>query len=296
MNSLHLTRPTTLGVLERLLPAKRARFAIGLTRIDIPLLVVAAISFIIFLFSSPVPVAAQQSGADQGVPVQMLVTVEARHGHEVPMITKQDVMVYQGRDRRTVMDWIPAKGDKSVLQLAILIDESAGLSLGNQLNDIRAFIREQAPTTLIAVGYMRNGTVELTRDFTQDHESAAKSLRLAQGFPGAGGSPYLSLSDFIKHWHPNSAMTRREVLMVTSGIDYVYSGTIDNPYVDAAVQDAQCAGVVVYSIYTPSAGHFGHSYFRTTWGQNYLAELSEMTGGESYDLLGPQAPVSLFAI
>jgi len=291
MKRQHLMWLTTPGVPEKLTRAEKARFPIERTPIDIRLLV-AATSLIIFLFSSPAPVAAQQSGADQGDPVQMVVTLEPRHGHEIPMITKQDVMVYQGRDRRTVVDWIPAIGDKSVLQLAILIDESAGFSLGNQLNDIRAFIREQAPTTLVAVGYMRNGTVELTRDFTQDHEAAAKSLRLAQGFPGAGGSPYLSLSDFIKRWHPNSTMTRREVLMVTSGIDNIYSGTIDNPYVDAAVQDAQCAGVVVYSIYTPNAGHFGHSYFRSTWGQNYLAQISEMTGGESYDLLGPQAPVS----
>ena len=65
-----------------------------------------------------------------------------------------------------------------------------------------------------------------------------------------------------------------------------------NPYVDACIQDAQCAGVVVYSIYTPSAGHFGHSYYRTYWGQNYLAQISEETGGESYYFMGPQAPVS----
>jgi hypothetical protein len=80
--------------------------------------------------------------------------------------------------------------------------------------------------------------------------------------------------------------------MITSGIDTVYVGTYPNPYVDAAVQDAQCAGVVVYSIYTPSAGHFGHSYWRTDWGQNLLSQLSEETGGESYYLMGPQGPVS----
>lgn len=291
MKRLHLMRLITFPVLKKLNRAVKARFAIEWTLTGIRAFG-AVISFIMLVFSIAVPVAAQQGGTDPGVPVQMLVTLEAKHGHEMPMITKQDVMVYQGRDRRTVTGWVPAKGDGAALELAILIDDGAGFSLGNQLNDIRAFIREQTPATLIAVGYMQNGTVFFAHDFTQDHEAAAKSLRLAQGFPGAGGSPYLSLSDFIKRWHSNSRMTRREVLMITSGIDNVYSGTIDNPYVDAAIQDAQCAGVVVYSIYTPGAGHFGHSYFRTTWGQNYLAELSEMTGGESYDLLGPQAAVS----
>ena len=80
--------------------------------------------------------------------------------------------------------------------------------------------------------------------------------------------------------------------MITSGIDAVYMGTYPDPYVDASVQDAQCAGVVVYSIYTPSAGHFGHSYFLAYWGQNFLSQVSEETGGESYYMMGPQAPVS----
>jgi hypothetical protein len=117
-------------------------------------------------------------------------------------------------------------------------------------------------------------------------------LRLAQGFSGVDASPYLSISDFIKRWPSNDAIPRREILAITSGIDSVYMGSFPNPYTDTAVQDAQCGGVVVYSIYTPNAGHFGHSYYRSYWGQNYLSQLSEMTGGESYYLLGPQAPVA----
>jgi hypothetical protein len=252
----------------------------------------AAVLFGLFILSTALPTLAQQSGGDQGVPVQMIVSVEPRRGHELPVITQQDVMVYQGHDRRSVTGWVPAKGDKAGLALAILIDDSAGFSLGPQLNDIRAFIRDQLPTTLVAVGYMRNGAVALAHDFTQDHEAAAKSLRLAEGYSEVGGSPYLSLSDFIKRWHTDPVVPRREVLMVTSGIDYVYAGVIDNPYVDEAIQGAQCGGIMVYSIYTPSAGHFGHSYYRTNWGQNYLSQLSEETGGENYYVLGPQGPVS----
>jgi len=235
---------------------------------------------------------AQQPAAGEGVPVSMIVSVEPKHGDELPMIVREDMMVYQGHDRQPVTDWVPAKGNRGGLALAILIDDGAGFSLGTQLNDIRAFIGQQAPTTLIAVGYMQNGTVALAHDFTQDHAAAAKSLRLAQGFSGVEGSPYLSISDFIKRWPSNDAVPRREILAITSGIDNVYMGSFPNPYADTAVQDAQCGGVLVYSIYTPSAGHLGHSYYRSYWGQNYLSELSEMTGGESYYLLGPQAPVA----
>jgi hypothetical protein len=235
---------------------------------------------------------AQQSAATQGVPVNMVVSVEPKHGDEVPTITQQDMMVYQGHDRQPVTNWVPAKGNRAGLALAILIDDSAGPSLGTQINDIRTFIGQQPPTTLIAVGYMQNGTVALAQNFTQDHTAAAKSVRLAEGYSGVDASPYLSISGFIKRWPSNDAIPRREILAITSGIDSVYMGSFPNPYADTAVQDAQCGGVLVYSIYTPSAGHFGHSYYRSYWGQNYLSQLSEMTGGESYYLLGPQAPVA----
>jgi hypothetical protein len=160
------------------------------------------------------------------------------------------------------------------------------------MDDIRAFITEQPPTTLVAVGYMQNGTVSLAQNFTQDHAAAAKSLRLPQGFVGAEASPYFSLSEFVKKWPRNPATPRREVLMITDGIDTFYGGGYTDPYVDTAIQDAQCAGVVVYSLYTAGSGHFAHTYWRIYWGQNYLAQLSEETGGESFYFLGAQAPVS----
>jgi hypothetical protein len=250
------------------------------------------IPLMMLLFSIPRPTAAQQMGTAAGVPVQIIVSVEPRHGNEVPAITQDEVIVHQGHDLRPVTGWVQATGTHAGLALAILIDDAAGVSLGPQLQDIQAFIQEQAPTTTVAVGYMQNGTVFMTQDFTQDHMAAAKSVRLAQGYWGADASPYVSLSEFIKRWPASPATTRREVLMITSGIDELYMGVYPDPYVDASVQDSQCAGVVVYSIYTPSAGHWGHSYWRTYWGQNFLSQLSEETGGESYYFLGPQAPVS----
>jgi hypothetical protein len=250
------------------------------------------IALVLALSLIPRSAAARQTAMAPGVPVQMIVSVEARKGSQMPRITKDDVIVHQGRDVRPVTGWIPAAGSHAGLALAILIDDSAAVSFDTQLNDIRAFIQQQALTTFVAVGYMENATVMLAQSFTQDHAAAAKSLRLSLGYFGVESSPYLSLSDFIKRWPVNQATPRREVLMVSSGIDTVSVGPYPNPYVETAIQDAQCAGVVVYSIYTPSAGHFGHSYWLTYWGQNYLSQLSEETGGESYYLMGPQAPVS----
>lgn len=253
---------------------------------------ISGIFFMAAVLSVPNTASAQQTTENAGTPARMVVSVEPKHGNEVPMVTQQDVTVNQGKDRRPLTSWVPATGDHAGLELAILIDDSAGFSFGAQMDDIRAFINEQAPSTLVGVGYMQNGTVNMTENLTQDHAAAAKSVRLPMGYIGAEGSPYFSLTDFIKRWPTDPAYPRREVLMITSGIDTFYGGGYPDPYVDAAVHDAQCAGVVVFSIYTPTAGHFGHTYWRIYWGQNYLAQLSEETGGESYYFLGGQAPVA----
>jgi hypothetical protein len=55
--------------------------------------------------------------------------------------------------------------------------------------------------------------------------------------------------------------------------------------------EAATRRVAIFSIYTPGSGHFGHTFWRINWGQNYLSQLSDETGGESY-YLGSEAPVS----
>ena len=153
------------------------------------------------------------------------------------------------------------------------------------MNDLRQFIEAQPAATSVGVGYMRNCTVEIAQQLTKDRSKAAAALRLPLGYPGVSPSPFLSLSDLIKHWPTTFA--RREVLMVTSGVDPL-GGEIVDPYLDSAIEDAQRAGVVVYAIYAPSEGHSGHSFWRMNWGQNHLAQIAEETGGEAYMLgFGP---------
>jgi hypothetical protein len=49
---------------------------------------------------------------------------------------------------------------------------------------------------------------------------------------------------------------------------------------------------VISAIYSPGAGHFGHSYWQTYWGQLYLAQITESTGGEGYGIGFAGPPVS----
>jgi hypothetical protein len=222
---------------------------------------------------------AQQQG--NGVPVTVVVTVEARHGSDVPVINREDVMVHEGHDRDQVTDRIPAQGDHAALEFFILIDDSADSSIGNQLEDIRKFISGQPSSTKIGVAYMRNGTADIVQDLTNDHALAAKSVRLPVGIGGGNASPYFSISDLMKRWPASNA--RREVLMASDGVDRYYgSGDLLDPYLAAAIEDVQRAGVIVSAIYTPGAGHIGHSHYRSYMGQIYLAKLAEESGGESY--------------
>jgi hypothetical protein len=237
--------------------------------------------------------AAQSTQVPDGVPAHMVVTVEAHHGSNVPVINREDVMVYEGHDRDKVIDWVPAQGEHPGLELFVLLDDGSSASLGTQLGDIRKFINSQPASTKIGVAYMQDGVAHIEQNLTTDHALAAKALRLPKGISGVNGSPYFSLSDLIKKWPESDS--RREVFMATDGIDRYYdSADLLDPYLAAAIEDAQKAGVLVYAIYTPGVGHYSHSYWRSYWGQLYLARLTDETGGESY-YIGFTGPPVAFA-
>ena len=231
---------------------------------------------------------AQDNSATQpGVPVQMVVTVQSRKGKTVPEVTKEDAMVHQGRDRRKTLDWVPLQGERAGLQLFLLIDDSANFSLGSKLDEIRDFIQAQPASTKVGVAYMQNGTARVLQELTNDHAAAAKAIRLPLGSAGGGASPYFSLQDLIKRWP--EANERREVLMITDGVDRYWGNKSGNTYVGISLDQAQRAGILVYSIYTPGIrrGGFG----RLNWGQNYLSQIGDGSGAEAY-YLGNGAPVS----
>lgn len=234
----------------------------------------------------------QPTAPEQGVPTHLVVTAEPRKGSTIPAINQDDVMVFEGHTRDKVTEWTPATGDHAALDLFLLIDDSSSEMLGTQLEDIRKFIWGQPQTTRVGVAYMQNGTAQVLRDLTTDHEAAAKSVRLPLGVGGVNASPYFSLSDLVKRW-PDDGAPRRAVMMITNGIDRYYGEfDLQDPYLDEAINDALRAHVMVAAIYEPAAGHFGHSYWESYWGQLYLSDLADQTGGEAYYIGFTGAPVA----
>jgi hypothetical protein len=170
------------------------------------------------------------------------------------------------------------------LQLVLLIDDGARSGLGLQLQDLAKFITQQPPTTEVAVAYMRNGTAQLTGPFTTDHAKAAQTLRLPLSAAGTNGSPYFSLGDLLKKWPASNPEERREVVMITDGIDRYNGLRYDpsNPYITAIIRDAIRSRLVVYAIYWHNAGFADRTAAGINSGQNYLTQLCAAVGGDFF--------------
>ncbi len=220
-----------------------------------------------------------------------IVTVLSRQSGKAPEpIFQKDLKVKISGRESSVTGWVPLREPDSNLEMVILIDGSARANLGLQLGDIASFIRALPDQAKVAVGYMDAGRAVMEGPLSTDHAKAADQLRLPGGAVGSSGSPYFCLSDLAKKWPSKDASARREVVLITDGVDNYYPqfSTLD-PYVDAAINDAVRARLVVFSIYWRNRG--GENNSKSFSGQSQLARLSEATGGISY-WQGAGEPVS----
>jgi hypothetical protein len=243
----------------------------------------------------------QEKAAPSTAQVHLVITDMALRGdNELPRLKQDEVKVKQGKTFLQVTQLIPAQGDNAALQLMILIDDTLDTSVGNNLNDIKEFIGAQPSSTVIGIGYMSNAGVNVVQNFTADHELAVKAVRLPRGGFSTMDSPYLSLISLAKGWPQQNV--RREVLMVTDGIDrlrgekptpsqlgpsfgpaYHSMPTIS---VDAtsASEISQRYNVIVNSIYSPGVGRVGRSSWDLQLGLGGLSKIADETGGECYSL------------
>ncbi|HEY6303953.1 MAG TPA: hypothetical protein VIX14_12890 [Terriglobales bacterium] len=228
----------------------------------------------------------------------------------------------QGKTFLKVTQLIPAQGDNAALQLMILIDDTLDTSVGNNLSDIKDFIRAQAPSTLIGVAYMSNATVNMVQNFTAAHDLAVKAFRVPRGSVSAMDSPYLSLISLVKSWPQQNV--RREVLLVSDGVDrlrgerpssssigpgrmgpgrtptggpsrgsdfgpvYHSMPTISTDATSAS-EMSQRYNVIVYPMYAPGVGRAGRSSWDLQIGLSGLTKIADETGGECFSLGTSQA-------
>jgi hypothetical protein len=278
------------------------------------------IAVVLLGLGSRITISQDSTGASSAVQVHMVITDEAvRDDSEIPILRPENVQVNQGKTSLKVDHLIPARGDNAPLQFFILIDDTCDTGIGNSLNDLRDFINAQPATTVVGVAYMSNATIQIAQDFTADHAAAAKAIRLPRGSVSSMDSPYLSLISLVKGWPEQKV--RREVLMVTDGIDRLrtdptaragYSPSYGratrapipttsmsmstgmstiSPDADTASTTAQRYGVIVHGIYATGVGRLGRNAWEAQLGQSGVGKIADESGREYYSL-GTQNLVS----
>ncbi len=240
------------------------------------------------LLLAPFAVQAQEGP----VPTQALVTIDSK-SNAAP--DQQQVTLKVNNRATPLIGWKAAQATNGAgVQVAMLIDDGLRESVGRQIDDLKAFIQKMPAGTQVYLGYMQNGHVLTVQDFTTDHAAAAAKIRLPNGVPGMSVSPYFCLSDFVKRW-PEGPQARF-VMMITNGVD-PYNGSDsalnqDSPNVKNAQEDAERAGVAVYSIYYADAGLAMRGMAASNSGQNYLTQVAQATGGVAYSE-GDHSPVAM---
>ncbi len=230
------------------------------------------------VFAAP---AFSEASSGQG---QAVVTILPSHPEaEDAKVSVQDVKLKINGKASTITQWSPLRGPASPVELVLLIDGSARTSLGEELGDLTDFVKEMPSDTKIAIAYMENGRAVMAGPLSSDSAQVLRSLHLPGGMAGSSASPYFCLSDLAKNWPSTDRSARREVVMITDGVDpYEVHYDPEDPYVLAAIHDSVRAHLVVYSIYWRSRGRLDNTEYGAVDGQNLLQEVTEATGGYSY--------------
>jgi hypothetical protein len=239
------------------------------------------------------PLAFSQSEEDQGQGQAVVTVLPKKADAPAPNLSQQSIQIQVNGKQSQITNWLPLRGSHANVELVLLIDDGARTSLGREFDDIKEFIQTLPPNVKISLAYMQNGRAVFSGPLTANHATAVQELHLPLGASGVSASPYFCLSDLAKRWPSNDRAVRREVIMITDGVDYYHlQFDPEDPYVQAAIQDSVRANLVVYSIYWRNVGPADRRWYETNAGQNLLLEVADATGGDSY-WMGFGNPVSL---
>lgn len=230
------------------------------------------------LFLTATGFAQRGEGGEQGQAVVTVLPAQARSAATVPAT---DVAVKVDGKQVTVTGWTPLNNHP--VELVLLIDGAALSSLGTQFSSITNFVREMPANMKMGIAYMENGNAVFTGSLSSNPAEVLKALRMPAGPAGISASPYFALSNLAKNWPSQDRSARREVVMITDGVDpYEVQYNPEDPYVLNAIHDSVRGGLVVYSIYWKNDGRLGGSGYGAVTGQNLMKEVTDATGGYSY--------------
>jgi VWFA-related protein len=239
---------------------------------------------------------ARRTDAQRGVrsvtiPVTLRLRDERPSSEELRTL---NFVVTEDGERQEILSTRSA-ADRAPLALTLLVQDDLISAIGLEIGGLANFIRRLPPGTLVQVGYLRAGSLQLRQKFTTDLERAARALRIPVGVASAAPyNPYVQIYDALKRYGGVPLGTRRAVLVVSDGLDLSRGLDSSSPSQSSdlgrAISEAQRRSVAIYGIYAPTVGSGGNRILVGN-AQGSLERLAQETGGKAF-FQGSGAPVS----
>jgi len=237
---------------------------------------------IAFFLAGPIVAA---TGSAMGAEGRIVVSVADHLTHRPKTLKPEDIHGVGAGLHVTKVE--PLQGEREIF---LLIDDGSSFDFGEKVEDLRRFVNAQSASAAIGVAYITDGDLKIAQPITRDHAAAAAAIRAPKG--GKLASSFCALSSLILGW--KSDAVARDVVMVTSGIDYSAAPGAVCTNAEIAIGDAQRAGVGVYAIYHPIAQYASGDWKQIDEGLVELSHVCYETGGEGYfvshgpsELIGP---------
>jgi hypothetical protein len=225
-------------------------------------------------------------------PVTVPITVRVR---EPKREVEMRVITYLLREDGEMQTILSVRGPaENPLTLAILIQDDLVSSVASETRGIADFVRHLPVGSRIMIGYIRSGSLEVRRKFTNDLEKAATGVRVPLGTASAGPfNPFVEIIEALRRFD-SQPLGRRAIIVVSDGLDVSRGLDSASPGqsldLQRAITEAQRRGVAIYSIYAPAVVAIGNQLLSAN-GQGCLERLSVETGGQAF-FQGTGAPVS----
>lgn len=233
-----------------------------------------------------------QDGKQRGVPKPVTVPISFRFRDTssaemrvVDLLLREDGDIQQEVSRRTPLD--------SPMTLAILFQDDLVSSAAVDAKNMANYIRNQPGGSRVMVAYIRPGSLDVRRKFTNELDKAAESVRVPLSSASAGAyNPYVEIIEGLRRYD-SQPMGRRAMIVISDGIDVSRGADTSAPSqsldLQRAITEAQRRAVPIYSIFVPPAAASLQPFALN--GQSCLQRLSDETGGRAF-FQGTAAPVS----
>ena len=225
-------------------------------------------------------------------PVTVPVTIRVRDPKPEVEMRFVNYLLREDGEMQTILSM---RGPKdSPMSLAILIQDDLVPSVSSEVRGIAEFVRQLPGGSRVMIGYIRSGSLEVRRKFTNELDRAATSLRVPLGTASASPfNPYVEIIEGLRRFD-SQPLGRRAMIVVSDGLDTSRGFDSSSPALSMdlqrAINEAQRRSVAIYSIYVPAASGIGNLLLSAN-GQSSLEKISNDTGGQAF-FQGTGAPVS----